>query len=155
MAFALAIPAGTAVATTGSTGRVAQLSTTDFTTRLLSLINARRHKVGCPAVKANAALTRSARTHDGLMVAARNFTHQLPHEASLAPRIVRAGYANWTALAENLAIGTGTPAGIFSIWMASTLHRQNIQRCTYRDAGIGVGYVGGQPWVTLDLGRHR
>ena len=89
------------------------------------------------------------------MAAAQNLSHRLPREAALATRIVNAGYGRWAALAENIAWGPTTPARIYSLWINSAPHRANIDRCVYRDAGIGVSYRGGHPWVTLDLGRKR
>ncbi len=133
----------------------ASLTAAQFEARLLALTNARRKKVGCPALKASTALTKAARAHTKKMVKAGNLSHQLPGEAGLAKRINAAGYKKWTALAENLAWGPETPAGVFSLWMNSTGHRQNIDRCVYREAGFGVTFTGKQPWVTLDLGRRR
>lgn len=131
------------------------LTTAQFESKLLALTNARRVKIGCPKVKANTALTKAARAHSKLMAKAKNLSHQLPGEAGLAPRIVKAGYKNWAGLAENIAWGGGTPAAVFAMWMKSPMHKANIQRCFYRDAGFGVVVSGGSTWVTLDLGRRR
>lgn len=149
---AAAHPAGQ---TTTSTSARATLSTAQFESRLLELTNARRAKVGCRALRSHTALVKAARAHTRRMVDARNLSHQLPGEPGLASRIVKAGYRNWTAAAENIAWGAGSPQNVFTMWMKSSGHRANIQRCTYRDAGIGVVYSRGKPWVTLDLGRHR
>lgn len=153
LSTSVAAPSAAATATSAS-ARTA-LTTVEFEKKLLALTNARRKKVGCPALKANTALTKAARAHTRLMVAAGKLSHQLPREASLAKRIQKAGYKNWTAAAENIAWGAGSPASVFSMWMNSSGHRKNIERCVYRDAGFGVAYKKGAPWVTLDLGRRR
>lgn len=146
--------AATATSTaTTSTSRVA-MSTTEFETRLLALINARRSKIGCRALRANTALVAAARKHSRAMAGAGTLSHRLPGEPGLATRIERAGYHNWSSAAENIAWGAETPQRVYTLWMNSSGHRANIQRCAYRDAGIGV-VVTRRTWVTLDLGRRR
>lgn len=147
--------ASTAGATTTTASARATMTTVEFENRLLSLTNARRAKIGCGALRANTALIKAARLHTKRMVTARSLSHRLPGEPGLASRIVNAGYLNWTGAAENIAWGAATPQGVFTMWMRSSGHRANIQRCAYRDAGIGVVVVNGTPWVTLDLGRRR
>ncbi|MCX6395735.1 MAG: CAP domain-containing protein [Propionibacteriales bacterium] len=161
MIIACALPAQ-AGATTGSTdspttstsARTA-LTSTEFETRLLSLVNARRTRIGCRAVRTNTALVRSARAHTRRMVAAGNLSHRVAGEPSLGRRIVNAGYLNWTAAGENIAWGAGTPQYVYNLWINSSGHRANIQNCGFRDGGVGVVFANGRPWVTLDLGRHR
>lgn len=130
------------------------MTTAEFEVRLLALINSRRKKIGCVALKPHSALITSARRHTSAMARARTLSHQLPGEAGLAKRIVAAGYRNWSSAAENIAWGASTPWKVYDLWMHSAGHRANIQRCAYRDAGIGV-VVSGSTWVTLDLGRRR
>ncbi|MFL6156153.1 MAG: CAP domain-containing protein [Marmoricola sp.] len=150
--------AGSATAATpasASPARTITITTTQFQNRVLSLVNARRARVGCPALRPNAYLNRAARIHNNLMVTAHNLSHQLPRESSLAPRIVRAGYTRWRYLAENLAWGGTSPVETYRMWMASSGHRTNIQHCASRDVGVAVAYSGGRPWVTMDFGRRR
>lgn len=148
-------PAQAATATATSTSARASLTTAQFETQLLTLVNNRRKAIGCVVLRSNSYLISAARAHTRRMASAARLSHQLPGEAGLAKRIVNAGYTGWTAAAENLAWGAGTPGAVYKMWMNSSGHRANIQRCTYRDAGIGVVYSGGRPWVTLDLGRRR
>ncbi|MFL6061864.1 MAG: CAP domain-containing protein [Marmoricola sp.] len=148
---------GSSAATSGTApgARTAALSTAQFETRLIALTNARRAKVGCRALRTNLALISAARRHTDRMIATGSFSHQVPREAGLASRIVRAGYTPWRALAENIAWGGGqTPATMFSMWMHSAPHRANIQNCALRDIGYGVRYGGGAVWATADFGRH-
>ena len=155
---ALPVPAGTAApapaASTTTSARTA-LTTAQFESQLLALTNARRKKVGCKTLRSSPALTKAARGHTRKMAAAGNLSHQLPGESGLAKRIQKAGYTKWTAAAENIAWGAATPKGVFAMWMNSSGHKANIQRCTYRDAGFGVVVKNGRPWVTLVLGRRR
>ena len=50
----------------------------------------------------NDALTAAARDHNVQMIAYDQQSHRLPGEASLADRVVAAGYTNWNALGENV-----------------------------------------------------
>ncbi|MET3963451.1 uncharacterized protein YkwD [Marmoricola sp. OAE513] len=153
-----ALPVGSARAAApepSSAPRTTALTTGQFEAQLLALTNARRAQVGCKAVKRNTALVKAARKHTRKMVAAGNLSHQLPRELGLAKRITKAGYKRWTGLAENIAWGAGTPKATFTMWMNSPGHRANIQRCSYKEAGFGVRYSKGRPWVTLDLGSRR
>ena len=154
VAAGAAAPAPNGSGATTTTARTA-LTTTQFESQLLALTNARRKKVGCKTLRSSPALTRAARTHTKKMAAAGNLSHQLPGESGLAKRIQKAGYTKWTAAAENIAWGAGTPKGVFAMWMSSAGHKANIQRCVYRDAGFGVVVKNGRPWVTLVLGRRR
>lgn len=148
-----ATASGSTAATTTSASRTT-MTTSEFETRLLALINTRRKNIGCPALRPNTALITAARRHTRAMANARTLSHQLPGEPGLAKRIVNAGYVNWSSAAENIAWGGSTPSSVFRLWMRSSGHRANMQRCAYRDAGVGVT-VSGSTWVTLDLGRHR
>lgn len=147
-----------ALAQTGSAARQPSrsvaLTNSQFASQVLARINLRRHKIGCGALRSNPALATSARRHTSMMVRDNDLSHQLGGEASLAPRIVSAGYKPWRILAENLAWGPPTPNDIFLMWLHSPQHRANMQNCSLRDGGVGVTYAGGHAWVTLDLGRH-
>lgn len=148
-----ATASGGMTASTTSASRVT-LTTAEFETRLLALVNARRKKIGCVALRANTALITAARRHTSRMAAAGKLSHQLPGEPGLARRIELAGYRNWSTAAENIAWGGSTPMSVYNMWMNSSGHRANIQRCALRDAGIGVVFKS-RIWVTMDLGRHR
>ncbi|MCZ4499087.1 MAG: hypothetical protein JWQ74_1640 [Marmoricola sp.] len=135
--------------------RAAALSTSSFESQVLSLINTRRKKIGCKALTTSKALRLAARRHSNLMVKTKNLSHQLPGESGLAKRIVKAGYTRWTTLGENIAWGPKSPTQIYTMWMNSSGHRANIQKCAYRNGGVGVRYSGKNAWVTLDLGARR
>jgi uncharacterized protein YkwD len=66
--------------------------------------------------------------------------------------INQSGY-RWSAIAENIALGPTTPAGVMNMWMGSQGHRNNILG-GYRDIGIGcVIDRNGFYWWTQDFGR--
>ena len=44
----------------------------------------------------------------------------------------------YSAAAENLASGQGTPAQVMNTWMSSSGHRANILNSTYNQIGVGI-----------------
>lgn len=131
------------------------LTTVQFENRLVSRTNTRRANIGCPLLRVNTSLIKSSRGHSARMASTGEFSHQLPGEAYFSTRITRAGYTGWNLLAENIAYGYPSPQMIFSMWMHSTPHRENIENCRLRDIGVGVSYAGGNAWITMDLGHRR
>lgn len=117
-------------------------------------INNRRTVVGCAKLAYNGYLAYAARQHTSRMVSAQTLSHQLSREASLGTRVTNAGYTNWRMLAENLAYGPTSPWGVYTLWMGSSPHRANIENCSLRDAGLGVAWVNGKSWSTIDFGRR-
>ena len=127
---------------------------TKFESDILMYINNRRSLIGCPKLTYSASLAYAARQHTARMVAARQVSHQLAGESSLATRITAAGYTPWRLLAENLAQGTRSPWSTYALWMNSAGHRANIQNCTLRNAGVGTQWVDNASWDTIDFGRQ-
>lgn len=94
-------------------------------------------------------LMTSSRTHNQLMISADTQSHQLPGEADVGTRITAAGYANWTALGENIYAYSDTVAyghaGFAIDWGFGTNglqspagHRINMMNNSYREVGISV-----------------
>ena len=121
--------------------------------RVLALTNVERRRHGCPALRANTYLRKSARGHTVTMALHDLMSHQLPGEPYFSKRITRAGYRNWSLVAENVARGFSGPAAVVRAWMASPSHRRNILNCRLRDLGVGVVLDGGQLWWTQNFGR--
>lgn len=121
--------------------------------RVLALTNVERRKRGCPALRANPYLRKSARGHTVTMALHDLMSHQLPGEPYFSRRITRAGYRNWSLVAENVARGFSGPAAVVRAWMASPSHRRNILNCRLRDLGVGVVLEKGQLWWTQNFGR--
>ncbi|HVK30260.1 MAG TPA: CAP domain-containing protein [Nocardioides sp.] len=121
--------------------------------RVLALTNVERRRHGCPALRANAYLRKSARGHTVTMALHDLMSHQLPGEPYFSKRITRAGYRDWSLVAENVARGFSGPAAVVRAWMASPSHRRNILNCRLRDLGVGVALEDGQLWWTQNFGR--
>jgi uncharacterized protein YkwD len=107
-----------------------------FMTRVIDLVNVERQRVGLQPLTANGPLTRSAQAYANVMADGTCFAHDC--DGSLASRIDRAAYMNWTAAAENIALGQSTPESVVAAWMGSTSHRTNIMNGTYKDIGVGL-----------------
>jgi uncharacterized protein YkwD len=150
-----ALPASAQSTGTETASRAAAVSApTKFESDLLMYINNRRTLVGCAKLTYNSYLAYAARQHTSRMVAAQELSHQLARESSLGVRITNAGYVNWRMLAENLAYGPTSPWGVYTLWMGSAPHRANIENCSLRNAGLGVAWVNGKSWSTIDFGRQ-
>ncbi|MGW7255861.1 CAP domain-containing protein [Streptomyces sp. NPDC054834] len=81
--------------------------------------------------------------------------HAGSNGSTLVDRVEAAGHTGWSSLAENVAAGQVTAAGVVKSWMESPDHRANILNCSLRH--IGVGYVkapgsAGGPYWTQDFG---
>ena len=60
----------------------------------------------------------------------------------------------WRRVAENVAMGYGSPKAVMQAWMASPGHRANILDCRLRHLGVGVVLQGDQVWWTQDFARR-
>lgn len=114
-----------------------------FAAKLLSLHNTHRQQLGLKALTLNAALGNAAQKHTNWMLQNKNLNH---NEGSNDPgqRINAEGY-KWTAYGENIAFGYTTPDAVFSGWLSSSGHRQNIESPLYKDVGFGFA---GNYWTT-------
>lgn len=126
---------------------------------LLALVNdARAQPRTCGSTAFTAAapleleprLTRAAQLHSADMQATGTFSHTGSDGSSLADRVDRQGYP-WSALAEDIAYGYGTPRAAVDAWLASPGHCSAIMGPGYQDLGAGVA---GTYW-TLDFGTPR
>jgi uncharacterized protein YkwD len=107
-----------------------------FVARVIELVNVERQRAGLQPLAANAALTQSAQDYAGVMGDGTCFSHSCG--STLGERINRAGYANWTAVGENIALGQATPENVMAAWMGSSGHRGNILGAQYRHIGVGL-----------------
>jgi uncharacterized protein YkwD len=106
---------------------------------VIRLTNAERTKVGCPVLTGNVALNRAAQRHSADMANHNFVDHPGSNGSTVVSRVEAAGYTGWRAVAENVAGGQVTAAGVVRSWMSSPGHRANILNCSLED--IGVGYV--------------
>ena len=109
------------------------------------------------ALAANEALAEAAAGHAGDMVARGYFDHETPEGAYFDERIRATGYtrgANGWKIGENLIWASGdlaTPGELMRSWLASSGHRANILKASYRELGLGVvfGTPNGDAGVTI------
>ena len=97
------------------------------------------------------------------MARANQLSHQLPGEASLAPRVEAAGYRNWTNLGENIAVSSAqtqeSAVGLETLMYSETPpndgHRRNILSTNYLNVGIDVVVHANhhQLWLVTDFGK--
>jgi uncharacterized protein YkwD len=123
----------------------------DDTAQVLSLLNAERAKVSCPALTEDSALTTAAQAHSVDMSTRQALTHT---DASGADPFTRAQAAGVLTLrSENVADGQATPDEVVADWMQSAKHKANILDCGVSTAGIGVAAsADGTRYWTADFG---
>jgi uncharacterized protein YkwD len=123
----------------------------DDTAQVLSLINAERAKVSCPALTEDSALTEAAQAHSVDMSTRKALTHT---DAAGADPFTRAQAAGVLTLrSENVADGQATPDEVVADWMQSAKHKANILDCNVSTAGIGVATsADGTRYWTADFG---
>ncbi|HEX6202199.1 MAG TPA: CAP domain-containing protein [Thermoanaerobaculia bacterium] len=109
-----------------------------FTHQVLELVNEERlANGGLPPLKGVALLDSSAGGHSSRMATGDFFSHcDLDTQSSPSGRMQAAGYFGNTT-GENIAAGQSTPQSVMAAWMASTFHRENILRTTFRELGVG------------------
>jgi uncharacterized protein YkwD len=123
----------------------------DDAAQVLSLLNAERVKVSCPALTEDSALTEAAQAHAVDMSTRKALTHT---DAAGADPFTRAQAAGVLTLrSEVIADGQATPDEVVADWMQSAKHRANILDCNVSTAGIGtaIGPDGTRYW-TADFG---
>jgi uncharacterized protein YkwD len=97
---------------------------------------------GLPPLKHNSLLDTSSETHSHNMGDRDFFAHcDLDTETLPWDRMSAAGY-QFSAAAENIAAGYGTPEQVMTGWMNSPGHRNNILSTSYREIGVGYYYQG-------------
>jgi uncharacterized protein YkwD len=140
----IAAPDGTALPTaTASRACAYQKSSVrrtpeeDLRSAVVCLINHVRGAWHLPPVRQSADLDRAAQSHDGQMVALRDFSHYGAGGSSPASRVSSTGY-RWSAVGEALATGFSTPVRVVAAWLASPPHCQILLSPDYRAVGIGV-----------------
>lgn len=124
---------------------------------VVQLTNAERSKAGLPALRSNARLTEAAQLHADQMARAGRLDHVLSGGQYPRPqdRLAAAGY-EWSAYAENIAMGQPSAAAVVDGWMHSSGHRNNILSTSTTE--IGVGYArdsAGRPYWVQVFGKPR
>ncbi|GAA4931231.1 uncharacterized protein YkwD [Nonomuraea thailandensis] len=148
---AMATPVSTAHAVTAPASGAARVGTAQEN-MVVRLVNARRAKKGCRALKHHRQLHRAARGHSADM-AEHNYVSSTSRDGrSFVDRIKEAGYTGGTRWAENLAKGQRTPAAVVQSWMNASGTKATILDCRLTFIGVGAAEEsGGAIYWTSDF----
>lgn len=78
-----------------------------------------------------------AQAHSQDMADRGYFSHTNPEGQSPFDRLRAAGI-DFSSAGENIASGPTTAQAVFDLWMGSSGHRANIERCAYTHHGVGL-----------------
>lgn len=104
---------------------------------LVSMTNSARAREGMGALTVNSELTSAAYNKAQDMLENQYFAHTSPQGKTPWDFIKSAGY-DYVYAGENLAIGYTDAGELFSAWLASATHRENILNPNFREIGIAV-----------------
>jgi uncharacterized protein YkwD len=160
----LALPAWNASAYTGCGGITVDPQNAAFEAQVVALANARRADAGLPPLKRIDGLDRAARYHAADMVQDDYFNHdsydrqggQLVQVCNTWDRIIPYYSSYSRGMAENIALGYGSPDAVVQGWMDSPGHRANLLNPSYWEIGVGYWLGDGEwdhYWVQ-DFGRR-
>jgi len=124
---------------------------------IVQLTNAERSNAGLPSLRINGQLMEAAQLHAEQMVRLGRLEHVLSGAQYPRPedRLAAAGY-QWSAYAENIAMGQSTAAAAMDSWMHSSGHRANILSSSVTEIGIGFARdSAGRPYYVQVFGRPR
>ncbi len=131
LAASLAVPVGLVTAETASA-----VTNAEMESKVVSLVNAERRKVGCAALRVDTRLRTAARKHSWNMRTKDFVSHTSPDGRTPWDRMRNEGY--YYGSAENIAAGQISAYRVVKAWMASTGHRKNILNCRNKAVGVGV-----------------
>jgi len=116
----------------------ASSATPTFEERVVEIVNQERLANGnLPPLKENALLNAASELHSGNMASRDFFAHCDPDTLTQPVDRVRAEGYFPNLIGENAAAGQSTPESVMSAWMASSGHRANILRTSFRELGVG------------------
>ena len=124
---------------------------------IVQLTNAERSNAGLPALRISGQLMEAAQLHADQMARLGRLEHVLSGAQYPRPedRLAAARY-QWSAYAENIAMGQSTPAAAMDSWMRSSGHRANILSTSVTEIGIGFARdSAGRPYYVQVFGRPR
>ena len=126
----------------------AESTSSDYSSRLVTLINQARAEHGLRALTVAGGTSTVATNWAGHMAG----QQALSHNPNLASQLESHGSPNWTTYAENVAAGsTDSADAMFQDYMNSPEHRANILTAAFRYVGVGTVFSGGFAWNTLDF----
>ena len=103
----------------------------------VSLVNAHRTSIGCPALVWDARVAEVAARHSRDMAVRSFFSHTNPDGQDPWARLAAAGIRYSTG-GENIAWGQSSASEAYRSWMNSAPHRRNIENCALTHHGVGV-----------------
>jgi uncharacterized protein YkwD len=136
---------------------------------LLRLHNDARQEHGLSPLCAQEQLMSAARAHSEDMIERDFYAHESPGGEAPGDRLTRAGYT-FATCGENISRMTDPSGGepqrddlrrVFTGWMQSPGHRENLLNPAFREVGIGVATgvyapeVGNTAMYTVDFGTRR
>lgn len=104
---------------------------------LVSMTNSARGQNGLGALSTNSALASAAYAKASDILSKDYFAHNSPDSKTPWDFINEAGYT-YAYAGENLGIGYTDASELFSAWMNSPTHRENILNSNFREIGIAV-----------------
>ena len=126
----------------------AESTSSDYSSRLVTLINQARAEHGLRALTVAGGTSTVAINWAGHMAQ----QQALSHNPNLASQLESHGSPNWTTYAENVAAGsTDSADAMFQDYMNSAEHRANILNGQFRYVGVGTVFSGSFAWNTLDF----
>jgi uncharacterized protein YkwD len=119
--------------------------------QFVSLVNAHRVEVGCPALEWSTDVARVAQAHSEDMVDRGFFAHTNPDGKSPFDRLTEAG-VEYASAAENIAYGYPTASAVLAGWLGSPGHKANLESCALTRHGVGLR---GTHWTHLFIRPPR
>lgn len=146
-ALAAAACAAPAAATPGAPPAPSATPATDPAADFVSALNRHRARVGCPALQWHDGAARVAQAHSDDMRRRGYFDHVSPEGMGMRARLQAAG-VNGRPAAENLVDAPFGGERLLNRWLASSVHRSNIEDCGFTHHGLGRS---GDLWTHLLL----
>ena len=121
-------------------------------TNLTSFVNEGRYEVGLSPLSENSKLDHAAYLKAQNMVQEQYFNHISPNGVSPWYWFSEAGY-DYEYAGENLAVGFYEPKEVYSAWLASPSHRDNLLNPKYTEVGTAVleGFGKNNAFVVVQL----
>lgn len=108
--------------------------------QFVEAMNAHRRSTGCGDLVWHDVAAAVAEAHSRDMTRRDFFSHTNPDGASPFDRLAAAG-VTYRSAGENIALTSGGPSSALQLWLGSSGHRANIERCEYTHHGVGLDGV--------------
>ena len=113
----------------------------------IHLLNGKRSRIGCPALKWDERAAAVAMGHSRDMAWRNYFSHTNPEGKDCFDRL-RASHIRYSLAGENIAVGIKTGRGAYDLWLNSPDHRENMMDCRFTHQGVGKS---GNRWTQILL----